>query len=582
MRAGAQCGRGLEEALSGILALSLAVHLVAVAWSVWVVVRLRDWRVAFLALMLSLMALRRLLDLTGATEPGRTLGAVPMRAVMDGVVLLISVMAVAAVAFIHRSLASVEKSRHELGLLAQSLEGAATPVLIAEVSPDGGGPVIVFANEAMSALCGYGRDELVGAPVTRVHTGWGDGPTRVATPDGGPAGGETMARRKDGSPYWVNWSVSPVRNRAGRVTHYLSVQQDVTGLKRAEESLNRAMERLRFHVGNAPLGVIEWDLEFRVASWSSGAERIFGWPAGEVLGKRPSDWSIVHPLDEDRVGGVIRRLREGIEPRNTCLNRNFTKDGRVIWCQWSNSVLFDGDGGVDSILSFCEDVTQKHDAEERQRLLMLELDHRVKNNLAMVLGIAQQTIAASPSLEVFAPSFTGRVEALARAHGLLARARWEGVGLRDLCELVLGPCTVGAPERVVLSGPPVRLSAKQGSFMALALHELMVNATKHGAMSLDGGRVRVEWRLEGGGDAGDGPARCLVIEWKEVGGPPVRPPARRGFGTEFLESAAAYELGGLAETDYDPGGVCWRLRIPLESAREGEPERARTIDGGAP
>lgn len=550
--------------MDSTLIISVVFPAVATAWAVYLTWQLRDWRLALVCLFSAVLLLRGVVLLAGRDALG--MSAEDQARAGSAAWLTLALLSAPMVGLLHRSLLRQRREHRRLRLLAGALADSSAAVLITDAGGEGTDPRIVFVNDTICALCGYKRSELVGR-TPRIFEGPLTGhdltaAVRRCVTRGEPVVVEALKYHKSGSTYWASCALSPVRDATGRVTHALWFQSDITARKQADARLQAALQKLSFHVDNSPLGVIEWDREFRVASWSSGAERIFGWTAAEVLGKHPDEWPIVHPGDAERVAGVIQRLQTGAEPRNTCLNRNTTKDQRVIWCQWYNSVLFDPDGRVNSILSLAHDVTERLIAEDRRRLLMLELDHRVRNNLATVLGIAQQSLAVASSLEGFMAAFTGRIEALSRAHAILAQASWEGVDLARLCERVLEPCLVGADRRVRFGGPPVSLSAIQGSVLALTLHELMTNAVKHGALSVPGGSVHIQWKAGGS----DGSA-WLTFEWAERNGPVVRPPARLGFGTSFIESAIAYELGGTARLEYDASGL--RCRIVLPSAEAG-------------
>jgi PAS domain S-box-containing protein len=153
--------------------------------------------------------------------------------------------------------------------------------------------------------------------------------------------------------------------------------RDITERKHAEEALREAHNRLSFHVENTPLAVIEWDSDFRVSRWSSSAERIFGWKAEEVLGKHVNDWQFVFPDDQDQVNGVSSRQKQGIERHGISRNRNYTKDGSILYCDWYNSVSYDMSGKLESVLSLALDVTARKLAEEeRARSLQLEQEAR--------------------------------------------------------------------------------------------------------------------------------------------------------------------------------------------------------------
>lgn len=198
---------------------------------------------------------------------------------------------------------------------------------------------------------------------------------------------------------------------------------------------------------------------------------------------------------------------------------------------------------------------------ERRQFLLRELDHRCKNTLAAVQSIADQTLRRAASPGHFVEAFNGRVSALARAHELLTRGAWGHAALGDVVGQALTPfCGVGGL-RITVLGPPVGLAPETAVAMHMTIHELAVNATKYGALSVEGGRLDVSWQVE---RVGDGPGR-LEFRWQEGGGPPVTTPETRGFGSRLIEQGLAKKLGGEAEVVFDPEGVRFRLSAPLST-----------------
>jgi len=190
------------------------------------------------------------------------------------------------------------------------------------------------------------------------------------------------------------------------------------------------------------------------------------------------------------------------------------------------------------------DVGTRKRAEHQRELLIQELNHRVKNTLAIVQAIAVQSFRDHADTK----AFQDRLQALAAAHNLLTRASWERVLLGDLAEQVLaGACGSGA--KITMDGPTVELLPKEAITFAMALHELCTNAVKHGSLSTGGGQVHLEWRLHG-----PRPAR-LQVTWAEAGGPPASPPARQGFGLRMIEQALAIEFSGDVHLDFRPAGL---------------------------
>lgn len=196
---------------------------------------------------------------------------------------------------------------------------------------------------------------------------------------------------------------------------------------------------------------------------------------------------------------------------------------------------------------------------ERRQFLLRELDHRCKNTLAAVQSIADQTLRRSASPEHFVEAFNGRIGALSRAHELLTRGSWGRAGLADVVGQALTPfCGVGGL-RIAVSGPDVGLEPEAAVAMHMTVHELAVNATKYGALSVEGGRLDVSWSLDRAKEP------TLEFSWIERGGPRVSEPASRGFGSRLIEQGMAKELGGEAQIMFDPEGVRFRLRAPLST-----------------
>lgn len=552
--------------------IALFLQAAAAVWSFSLIGRSRDWRYGMFVALLWLLVARRVLFIVWCSRasPEELASALTSTDVWLGV--FVAAFSSAVVWFLRSALQRRDESERDLRLLAGTLSDSSVAVLITDAGREGQEPRITFVNSAMEHMTGYARDELMGKSpdILLAQDAERTAVSRLKSDASSSRGfiTEIRARRRDKSDYWVTWSVSPVRDTKGKVAHFLLVQHDVTERRTAQTALSQALEKLSFHVNNSPLGVVEWDDQFRVMFWSAGAERIFGWKAQEVVGKRPEEWDIVFEEDRAAVSEVIARLIDGRDKRNLSSNRNWTRSGEVIDCEWYNSVLRSTDGSLVSILSLVRDVTERRRAEDHQRLMMRELDHRVKNNLAAVSGIADRTLDASSSLEDFRVSFHGRIDAMSRAHAALARSNWTGVGLVALLEDVLGPF-VG---RVETSGPSVTLRASEGTMLAMVFHELGVNAAKYGALSVAGGRVVVRWGVDGSGSRDQG--EQLTISWSETGGAPVSPPTRKGFGTEFIREAVSYELKGTAEITYEPQGVVCRITIPLPSRRRGEPASA--------
>jgi two-component sensor histidine kinase len=215
---------------------------------------------------------------------------------------------------------------------------------------------------------------------------------------------------------------------------------------------------------------------------------------------------------------------------------------------------------VTRALAEAKEKTERRQAEAQLRLLVAELSHRVNNTIAIIQSIATQTIRNAESLDDFKESFLARLLSLGKTHDLLTRTNWSGVLLREILIAELDPYQACDQERCVLSGPSVELFPSAALTLALTFHELATNAAKYGALSHSGGRLRVTW-----GVVPDGACHLLTVTWREEGGPPVRAPARRGFGSRLIEHSMS-ALGGGARMDYAADGLSCDIRMPLESS----------------
>lgn len=339
-------------------------------------------------------------------------------------------------------------------------------------------------------------------------------------------------------------------------------------LARQRDRHAAALARLNAHIDNSPLAVVEFDAEARIIGWSKGAERMFGWRAPEVAGFRGGELHWIDSDDAGRFAALMQAMIEGRSLRETGALRMRTAEGVVLDCDVYCSALLDALGRLVSVNAQILDVTDRRRAEETQRLLIGELNHRVKNTLASVQAIATQTLRHSSGPSDFAPTFIGRIHSLARAHGLLSDTTWQGARLSELIE---GQREIGTidPARFAANGPDLELAPEPALHLALVIHELATNAHKYGALSVPEGRVTLDW------DVVDG---TLRIDWVESGGPAVSPPTRKGFGTALIERSLRAE-GGSAVPDYTGAGMRWTLSLPHgASTRPRAPARPRRFE----
>jgi len=242
-------------------------------------------------------------------------------------------------------------------------------------------------------------------------------------------------------------------------------------------------------------------------------------------------------------------------------------DGGYRTLLTSATGLRDDKGRIVGAVSVSLDITDRERAEEQRRLLVHELNHRVKNTLATVQAIAVQTLRGAASTTEASKALTERLMALAKAHDALTRESWEGAELHEIVEAATDP--YGGRNRFAVAGPSVWLSPALSLSLALSLHELATNAAKYGALSTAAGAVAITWEVvDRSMDA------RLKLRWIERGGPPVRPPTRRGFGSRLIERSLAAENGGSATIEYPPEGVVCVMEAPIRG-RAAHPQATR-------
>jgi len=294
------------------------------------------------------------------------------------------------------------------------------------------------------------------------------------------------------------------------------------------------------------------------AQFSAGYAAIHGLPSDAEEGWRDEWMARVHPddraqLDELRNKTFAERLSE-----HRSEYRIFRPEGELRWIEGRAVVTYDGDGHPQRMIGVNIDITDRKRAEEHQKLLVAELDHRVKNVLATVTAVASDTSQHSNSMADFIDAFDHRIRSMADTQALLSKSHWKGVSLNDLVRQELAPYVTA--ENTVAEGPYVELTATATQTMAMVLHELATNAAKYGALSKPLGSVSVRWDLRSNGHS---PAQ-LKLQWREEGGPLVAAPGRKGYGTSVIRELIPYELGGTVELEYRENGVSCIIEFAVQ------------------
>ncbi len=300
--------------------------------------------------------------------------------------------------------------------------------------------------------------------------------------------------------------------------------------------------------------IITLDLHGRVTSWSEGAERITLYAEPEVIGRSGSLLFTADDHDGGMFDAELTRARQ--EGRAVNERWHVRRDGTRFWASGAMMLLQDGEGVPHGFLNILQNRSVTQAEMERRELLVAEMTHRIKNTFATVQAVATKTGRHAGSVQDFKTQFSARLSALARSHDMTLRGGWENLPLRNVIEGALS-AYAAAPGQVILDGAPVVVPKHLVTTFALAFHELATNAAKHGALSAPGGSVTVAWAVSSSRGA-----RLVTVLWRERGGPRVRPPEHRGFGTDLLERALGQQPSITVRQSFEPDGVECRITFP--------------------
>jgi len=404
--------------------------------------------------------------------------------------------------------------------------------------------------------------ELDGAPMTRslladvLETGE---PVRDA---------ERLVERSDGRRTIVSINIDPLRNTKGELVGAVNCFIDITESKRMNDALAvsrlHALEqeqRLAATYEHAAIGISEVAPDGTILRVNEAMCAITGYSREHLQSGKLFRHTIGDDIDADR-DSFLRQVSG--ELAFYSIEKRLTRsDGRVVWLSVRSSPVRLDHGDLLYVVRVVRDISERKAAEQRQKLLIDELNHRVKNTLATVQSLASQTARGAPSPASFRESFEGRLIALSKAHDQLTVHHWESADLRELLSASLAPYASAGPERIVLRGEDMVLRPRAVLALAMVVHELTTNAAKYGALSAPGGSVEICW-MPDLPEADERPQ--LRIDWIERGGPAVTEPEARSFGSRLIESSIAAELGGKARLIFAPEGVRCEIFIPLDRA----------------
>lgn len=430
-----------------------------------------------------------------------------------------------------------------------------------------------FANEAATKTFGAAADDLIGRTDAELFPAeiaeqFRSNDLRARVEPGGIRVFEKLMH-PDGLLHEsiVSKFMIPDPDRSGFLTGGVAI--DVTDHKAAEAQiavlnadLKNRLEEQEALLAALPIGVfISRDRDCHEIFMNPFGARLLNLPEGSNASKTGPDGPSlpfrIFSGGQEMEGSNLpmqRSARLGITIHGEEIDVLFA-DGTAKTLLASVSPLFDDTGAVRGCVGIYDDITERKLADRQKNLFIDELNHRVKNTLAIVQSIAAQTLRQTAEPRTFNEAFSGRLDALARAHALLTTALWEGIGLGELVSTALTPFE-SFKGQILVQGPAVVIKPNGAVTLALVLHELATNAAKYGALGTSTGHVSIGWVVEGS---------AVFLRWSEVGGPHVEAPPRKGFGSRLI-SASAAQLGGTAEISFAGEGVKASFSFPLNDS----------------
>ena len=422
---------------------------------------------------------------------------------------------------------------------------------------------LTFYNEAAAEL--WGRHPELG------QTEW-CGSWKLYRPDGTPMphdecplaitlksgvavrGVKALAERPDGTRVPFMPYPTPLRDASGVLVGGVNILIDLTDRVHADQ----IQQRLASIVESSDDAIISKDFNGIITSWNKGAGQMFGYAAEEVIGK---PITILMPLDRyDEETEIIGRIRRGerVDHYETIRQR---KDGTLLNISLTVSPMRDAQGRIIGASKIARDITERKQAEARQTLLTRELHHRTKNLFAVVQAVVSRSFAGKRTVEDAEAAVLDRLHSLAQTHMLLLEQEWKGTDLLELVRHEMRPFAT----RVAVSGPTVILNPQAAQNFALALHELTTNAAKYGALSVPGGSLSIEWRVEPSGEGPRPASDRFTFQWQERDGPPIKHAIQKGFGSTVLEQVMSQYADLRPLMDFAPEGLTYRLTGRMEA-----------------
>jgi PAS domain S-box-containing protein len=446
---------------------------------------------------------------------------------------------------------------------AAVIESSGDPIV--SFSPSG---IIRSWNPAAERLYGFGAHEAVGRHVTDVYMAHAreEAEKLIARAlEGETFTIETMRMSRHSEEIAVSVTIAPIRSADGKVTGLSAITRDIRDRKRAEAALAQSMAQLNSLLTNAPIGFAFFDREYKFVRVNEYFSRLDGLAVDAHLNCKidnvlPRGAAIFTPLldqvfetrkaltdvelsaEAPAEPGVERQWLIGIYPVMNAQDQ----------CEFAGAVVLD--------------ITERKQREDHIHYLLRELTHRSKNIMAIVQAMARQTVAEALSARDFEEKFSARLQGFAHSHDLLLKENWQGVAIDELVRSQLGAFAELIGSRIEIRGPSLLLTPEATQNLGLALHELSINAAKHGALSTTSGSVLVHWSTF----ATDSDESQFLLSWSEMNGPEVKPPRHKGFGQLVLERMLPRALDGDVRLDFAEAGLKWSITMPGRYIREAQ------------
>lgn len=357
---------------------------------------------------------------------------------------------------------------------------------------------------------------------------------------------------------WYDVRLRPYRTVDDRIDGVVITFVDISDHREVEEALRKSERQLRqqsqlVELSRAPIFV--WEFDGSIVAWNRGSQELYGYSSAEAIGKRKD-----RLLRTTVAGSSFEELKARLQGEGSWRGEltHKTKDGRTLIVE--SRLQLETFDGRQLVLESTRDITERKAWEGRQRMLLRELGHRMRNTLTVVQAVAHQTFRGVPGYEGALRLFEGRLSALASSHNLLTDSNWCGADLMSLARHQLEPYMSHGSDRISISGEAVSLPPDIATPFGLVLHELATNAARHGSLSIPTGAVELTWAV-----GSKSSKRILTVAWREKHGPPVQRPSSGGLGSALIEGAIS---GATVKRDFAPDGLVCTIEVPLTRAGE--------------